>query len=437
MIAKKEWRARFARCTWCCVVLACVGFPGLALGDLIDGLEIDGSIIEGLDNTGCPGAPPADTLAPLDWASLFTVEQVCFNQGDPCSSSLTACTSDGDCGGQEFCLANFSRDMLAISSLTDCTVFGSTSDKNGNPIATWNFKDGNVPPKDELSNVYAYLAEDADVGRALYLGLERPTNDGDSHVDFEINQGEIGFNPEPGPHCPSGDCPSGLFTGQRCNKDTLVVVDFLRGGDLGQLRVFQYEGGPGADGIFCTADDPIPTLNTTPKFDSEEASDAEVCDEVTGRICFRDLDDIDTDGNTDELLICGVNSGAGDADGSSCEEQDENEIHSDSWTNYDRHADELECLPHNFFTEVAVNTDAFGLGVQRCLSSINAKTRSSHSITSELKDFAFIQFDTCSDISGQKFEVEDDGQCATNPIELEGWEIRLLDAAGNLVTENG
>ncbi|MCH8243321.1 MAG: hypothetical protein IH897_12030, partial [Planctomycetes bacterium] len=429
-------RHRSWRLGMCLALAVCVGGSGWVVGGILDELEIDGNILEGPDDLNdCDVGAPADVLAAPDWASIFTTAKGCFDPKDPDAGSLGACTTDADCGAKEECVgfvtgvatlpangivAAFVRDDSSAGSLDDCNVFGSSSDKNGDPINTWDFKEGGTPPKTDISNVYAYEAADGD-DRFLYLALERPTNNGDSHIDFEINQGEIGFNPPADP----STCPTGMFTGQRCHNDLLIVVDFERGGALGQLRVFRYEGGPGDDGIFCNADDPVPVLNETPLFDSSANPAALVTDAATGRLCFKDVDDLDGDSDMDEIIICGANSGQLD---------NEIDINAGPWVSVDNHAKTIDCLPANFFTELAINRTAFGLGGDRCVSSINAKSRASHSITSELKDFVFLVFDTCSNISGKKEEVPTilagaTPDCDTVVGPIEGWEIRLFEDA--------
>ena len=80
--------------------------------------------------------------------------------------------------------------------------------------------------------------------------------------------------------------------------------------------------------------------------------------------------------------ICAINS-AFDIDGG-------------PWANFSRgsQADPVVCLAPNGFTEIALNLSVIGFGNTECISSFNAKTRTSQSITSELKDFALFAFDT-------------------------------------------
>ncbi len=432
-----EWYRRQGwRLVLCLGLTTLVGGPALVLGDIFSHLEVDGNIVEGPDDQNdCAADAPADVSAAPDWSSIFTSAKGCFDEGDPDAGSQGPCNTTADCPGKLLCVpfvtgvatlpangvvAAFVRDESSAGNLDDCNVFGRTDDKNDQPIATWDFKEGGTPPKDDISNVYAYEAAEGD-DRLLYLALERPTNNGDAHIDFEINQGPIGFDPPADPNT----CPTGKFTGKRCNNDLLISVDFEKGGALGGLRVFRFEGTAGDDGIFCNDDDPIPTLNTTPLFDSFAGTGVLAPDDGSNRLCYEDTADIDNDGDTSEIIICGVNSGRGDL---------EIDIHSGPGVSVDNHADVIDCLPANFFTEVAVNRTAFGLGGDRCLSSINAKSRSSQSITSELKDFAFLTFDTCSDIGGKKEEVETvlaggTPDCETIAGPLQNWEIRLYDDA--------
>ena len=94
--------------------------------------------------------------------------------------------------------AVFIKDEIASKGATDSTTF--TSSKNDDPHSAWGWTTGNVPAKDDLSNVYLYATTDPVVGDLiLYAGLERLDPGGDSHVDIEINQNPIDLDEQPSP----------------------------------------------------------------------------------------------------------------------------------------------------------------------------------------------------------------------------------------------
>lgn len=322
-----------ARCLYslCFAAFLGVGVTGLVLGaPLADLFELDGNILD---------EPP---LAP-DWASLFLVDSA----------------PDGDVIGPSFPLpgdgiiAGFQRDELAISGLdkTDCSVFAS-GNKNDDLIADWEFKSGRVPSKDDLSNVMAFLRSDSSGNLELYLALERYAENGDSHIDFEINQSAVGLTVD----TPALGCPGeGHFTGERQPDDLLVAVDFERGGDIGLVRIYRYVN----------------------------ASDLELLIEET----------VDT---TD--LFCNAATTAGGIGipaGTICVINNNESIDGGPWANFNRsdRRSAVQTLPKNAFTEVGIRLGGLpgALSTTTCLRTITIKTRSSQAITSDLKDFVLIE----------------------------------------------
>jgi hypothetical protein len=397
-------KAQLSRCLLVLALFAgqcLLGFPGVLAVDDEGLIELEGDIVDGVDpgcaKNGTPGTPTIGVGGEPDWASIFETD----------SSPDGTVTGHVDPLPEHGIVASFEADDLSQSNSVDCTTYGPGSNKNIDEIDTWEFQAGNVPPKDDISNVYAYLAETEDGRRFVYLGLERIEEGGDSHVDFEFNQNEIGLELND----PDNPCGGGHFTGTRADGDFIVSVDYVRGGGIGEVRVFRYEGTPAI-------------LNQTPIFDSGQLTDTtKFCNPVSGSIAADSLCVANSGGNT------GINIDGG------------------PWANFDRHGATVRCIPPNGFTEIGIFLDAFLLPGRECFTSIIAKTRSSQSITSELKDFAFVEFDICSDISGSKSEVSDetcgageDGIIGNEDDEttpLQNWEIVLLDADGNLVTTDG
>ena len=211
------------------------GDPQIAGLDPNELLELDGNIVHGAD-PGCSmeaGTVPepfynAEGHGLADWEDLFELDPA----GPPAPHGrVLGPVSTLPPGGL---IAAFFADQLSVSGLTDCSTFGPTSNKNGDPIGDWRFQPGQVPAKDDLSNVMAYLAEDGQGNDILYLALERYAENGDSHVDFEINQDDIQLVVDtPGTTCPG----SGHFEGTRLLNDLLVAVDFERGGGLALVRI--------------------------------------------------------------------------------------------------------------------------------------------------------------------------------------------------------
>src|SRR6266508_4632120 len=136
-----------------------------------------------------------------DWADLFTASGAnkdTDNNGVPDFSQIF--------GGHA---AAFIADASSAAGATDPTTFSGfgTSNKNTDPISTadctapgntyaqctpWGWDAGNVPPKDDLTNVYAYeVINPADGHLLLYGGIEREDPSGDSHVRSEEHTSEL------------------------------------------------------------------------------------------------------------------------------------------------------------------------------------------------------------------------------------------------------
>ncbi len=319
-----------------------------------------------------------------DWADLFD------SGGNVIGGALAKF------GGLE---AVFIADELSVASQTDVTVFAE-SNKNNDLVATWNWDTGNVPAKDDLSNVYSYATLNGDGDLLIYAGLERLAPNGDSHIDIEYNAQGIGLDKAP-PCGDDGVAPPVVdpqeddgspceFVNEKSEDDFVLSVDFTNGGAFGSMEVRRWDGATYV---------PIVTLA------------GEGCNAVFN--------------GTPADVICAFS----------------NDITIDGgpWPNYDNHSREDNPATHvtelktNAFTEVGINVTEI-LGETPCLGSINFHTRSSQSFTAELKDFALAPFSICGDINAHKYHDlnhngVDDGEPA-----LAGWTI-FIDENSNEVLD--
>ena len=177
----------------------------------------------GLFNCGRPGvagAPPIPpTLTPTAAADPSIISAAFIS--DPISTDTTTCGGD------------------------PTTITGGS--KNGDLLTSIATASGTMLAKDDLSNVYAVSHTRADTGHPeMFFAAERLVNNGDSHIDFEFMQSNVGV---------TAAC-SGTFTGHRTEGDLLVAVDFTTGGTLAGDSVWQWHcnADPGvqpADGTVC------------------------------------------------------------------------------------------------------------------------------------------------------------------------------------------
>lgn len=296
-----------------------------------DGFEItDANIVD--DNTS----------APKDWGSLFD------SDGDPktAAAGFLATTFVAD---------PISPDPLptpecAADKTGDLTTFVTGSDKNGHDIPTWTYQSSSVPPKDDLTNVYAAAAKDPDPlsdDLIFYFALERAEVDGDAYVDFEFLKSPIGLQQGTKNGVPTVDssgCPSGNFTGSRQVNDVLVSMDLTNGGGVASPEFRKWNG---------TA--------------YEQITDTTILSNAVGFFSNSGTTPID----------CG------------------------EWTCRDSKGAAITELPQHAFMEGYINvtellaTEDVPNPDPGCFSTFMSKTRTSQSFSSELKDFALGSFNTC------------------------------------------
>jgi len=238
----------------------------------------------------------------------------------------------------------FIADETSQAGGVDRTTFSGAggSNKNNDAISdedagapdsdTWHWDSGNVPAKDDLTNVYAYATFNAANDLIFYAGFERLAPEGDSHIDIEFFQDTVGLDEVVPCNDPGPDLTPCHFEGTRTVNDIIVSMDYVQGGGIGEVSIRQWNGteyvlAGSAQGEGCNVAD----------------------------------------------TICAFNNG-GNIDGG-------------PWVNLDRHGAEITQLPQNAFTEFGVNITQ-EVGGDPCITTIMGKTRSSQSFTAELKDFA-------------------------------------------------
>jgi hypothetical protein len=321
----------------------------------------EGGLTNILGYAGTNGTEP-DGVGP-DWSDLFNADGTKKKTGGDVNKA--DCEENGTQGilnyGATVASPGFECAFIADPSsaggATDPTTFSGfgTSNKNNDPISgpaagsdcavrqltaqqctPWGWDKGNVPAKDDLTNVYAYEVINPANGHVIvYGGLEREDPSGDSYVDLEFFQ-----NPVDVCRNAQGAATPTCFTGVRKDGDVIVSMNFVQGGGIGSVEVR--------------------------KFSEANNSYGNPVGAASGQGCFNK-----NGGSGDD--ICAFNNG-GNIDGG-------------PWPNYDNHGKLITTLQANAFTEMGVDLTAV-LGESPCISTFMGKTRSSASFTSELKDFA-------------------------------------------------
>jgi hypothetical protein len=216
------------------------------------------------------------------------------------------------------------------------SIFTTGGSKDINDIPEWRHKDGNVPPKDDITNAYA-AAYDVNGDLVIYFGADRYAVNGASQMGFWFFQNEVGLNAD------------GTFSGEHADGDILVLVDFTVGGKVGEIRVYQWlTAGGGSDGNLDFIDG------------------GEVLGAEPDIFCL------------DDDSACGT----------------VNEEDTPSPWPYEPKFGDAGTFPPGAFFEGGINISAL-LGSDICFASFLAETRASHEENSVLKDFVLGSLDTC------------------------------------------
>src|SRR5919201_954205 len=290
-----------------------------------------------------------------DWTDLFTATGP---SGTTVTKKDANSNSVADCEESPGKACAFIADPASAGGALDPTTFSGfgTSNKNNDPVSTadcanrtppltgsgcapWGWDAGNIPAKDDLTNVYAYEVIPTSGPRAghviIYGGLERESPSGDSYVDLEFFKSKVDVCRNS-----SGVATPTCFTGLRSDGDIIVSMNFLKGGSIGSIEIREFNAATGS------YTDPLGA--------------------ASGQGCFNK-----SGGSGDD--ICAFNNAVA--------------IDGGPWANYDNHGNVITSIPANGFTEMGVDVTAV-LGESPCISTFMGKTRSSASFTSELKDFA-------------------------------------------------
>ena len=240
------------------------------------------------------------------------------------------------------------------------------SNKDIDLISTWEYKTAKVvPDKDNITNAYAkaytvpgfaggdFPGHPAGIHSHLviYFGADRFANNGDAALGFWFFKNDVGL------------AADGQFSGEHAIGDVLVQVDFVQGGANSQVQIFTWVGSGGDFGALEEI-----------KFG--ESNGSQVC--------------------TDDDTACALtNNGFPQAS---------------PWA-YTPKSGTANIFPNESFFEAGIDITA--LVGEVCFSSFMAETRSSHSETAELKDFALGDFDLCS-VNVEKVCTNDGG--ITSPL---------------------
>ena len=218
------------------------------------------------------------------------------------------------------------------------SIFTTGGSKDIHDVTEWRHKDGNVPPKDNITNAYA-AAYDVDGDLVVYFGADRFAQNGSSQMGFWLFQNEVALNDD------------GTFSGEHAVGDILVLTDFTIGGKIGTVKVYEWVGdGSGSHGNI------------------DLLAEAEVLGGTADILC------------TADDSACGV----------------VNQVDTPAPWPYEPKFGDAGTFPPGAFMEGGVNISAL-LGDDVCFASFLAETRASHEEHAVLKDFVLGALDTCKE----------------------------------------
>lgn len=221
----------------------------------------------------------------------------------------------------------------------DTSYFTGGGSKDLNDVSAWAHTTGDVAPdKNEITNAFAVAyRSQRDTGKTnvgdllVYFGLDRYANNGDAQVGFWFFRNTVGMRSD------------GTFSGRHRVGDILVLSHFTQGGSVSDVNVYAWVGSGGSDGAL--------DLKVVAKSCAVAAADDPAC-----------------------AIVNTANTTA-------------------PWA-YVPKAGSAGVFPQGSFYEGGVNVTRLVPGVT-CFKSFMAETRSSQSVTAQLKDLVLGPFDTC------------------------------------------
>lgn len=323
------------------------------------------------DNQGntfdCGAANVADspTGAPDDWANVYQENDHAFTSSfvtDPVGSAENSFFTGGG-----------SKDEEAIS-----TALGANK--------SWQYDNLNdvVPDKDDISHAFAAAyTNPADGHVHFYFGADRFDTNGSAEMGFWFFRSPVSLGAKPN------------FVGQHSVGDILILVNFVQGGRVGQVTVYQ---------VSAVSAQGVPTL--TLKGDKTTA-------------------DCTVAGATDDF--CGIiNNQPGETP---------------PWPYQNK--DGGTAYQAGSLFEGGIDLNALGLELG-CFSSFLAETRSSHELSAQLKDFALGRFEVCAldvrkdgDILSKVSDPADYTITITNTGQQTLFKKTISDTVLGAITTNG
>ena len=293
--------------------------------------------------------------------------------------------------------AVFLRDQNTAGGNMDLTVFGGGADKNFDNPLSWTIKEGDVPQKNDIIDVYAHIRREADLDNLwAFAAASTRSPNGNNYIDFEyfrlpveldtVNEKLETAGLDCGHTAYDLDASDGTVL---IDGDIIISTNYTNGGAVADIRLYAWIDSNDIDGL----DGDAASLSNNDfiayneldgrRFnfgDSEGGYEFYNCDNDSNipygyaRISLRD--DV-----SDDPIFAQNNTSAS--------------VAAPSWGTIDPGGSVTYHYVAPTFAEFALNATILGLDAsqsseicQAPLGSVIVKTRSSTSFTSELKDMA-------------------------------------------------
>jgi hypothetical protein len=139
----------------------------------------------------------------------------------------------------------FVTDSFNLSNSSDDSFLG-TATKDTMDISQWAWNFHNVQDKDDIEHAFAAAYTLANGDTAIYAGMDRFANNGDSTAGFWFVQDstfDLCTGPGQGSSGPNPACTAnGTFAGHHQIGDMLIVSDFSIGGAVSTINIFLWNG---------------------------------------------------------------------------------------------------------------------------------------------------------------------------------------------------
>lgn len=343
--------------------------PAQAVHDGNTPFQLDGNASKSIG-----GGNPAVNLLDDDWDNVFGL-----TQPYPTPRGIPDDSGKGD---------SFASDAANLPGGKESSDFNGTNkdiDEINDGLAgtdNWEYHSAKVTPdKDNITNAYAKAYEvpgfpaNDQPGHpnavhnhlVIYFGADRFANNGDAALGFWFFQNDVTLG------------ANGQFEGKHAVGDILVQVDFVSGGASSEVQIFKWVGDGSGD------------FGNLEEIGFGHANGSTVCL----------ADDPSTAVNEDDTACATTNNG---------------NPQPSPWAYVPKSTagipgNAANTFPTESFFEGGIDITA--LVGEVCFSSFMAETRSSHSETAELKDFALDNFDLCS-VNVEKVCFSDGG--TTSPV---------------------